>query len=90
MPKIIDIEPYENLGYRHLIKLNGGGIESATYTPVDEIKTVDAVPVLRCKDCENFDYEDGKYPGFGWCDKYDCEKCVNGFCDIGERKDELE
>lgn len=38
--------------------------------------------IVRCKDC--------KYGLTGldvWCDLYDCTKELNGFCDMGKRKD---
>lgn len=48
---------------------------------VELLPTVDAVPVVRCKDCK-------------WYGYYSCEMGVNnwmrdgnGFCDRGERKD---
>lgn len=51
---------------------------------IDAQPTIDAVPVVRCKDCKWFIYDDdvdyvcaqiGKYMGF------------NDFCSYGERKD---
>ena len=44
-------------------------------------KTVDAVPVVRCKDCRYYN-EDGEYCGnWGEC------RHPEHFCDEGERKD---
>ena len=51
---------------------------------IDMHKTVDAVPVIRCKDCKNFvDEEDQSYciDMAGQCDG-------NGFCAWAERKEE--
>lgn len=51
---------------------------------IDEMPTVDAVPVIRCKDCKNFvDEEDQSYciDMAGQCDG-------NGFCAWAERKEE--
>lgn len=45
--------------------------------------TVDAVQVVRCKDCEWFHLDDGGYCGQGQCC---CNE--NGFCSYGERKKE--
>lgn len=47
--------------------------------------TVDAVPVVRCKDCEY-----GKFisdtKGCVWCTCYEIHKSLNGFCEYGEWK----
>jgi hypothetical protein len=47
---------------------------------IKDAPTVDAVPVVRCKDCKFWDGD------FNWCDR----KCVrmqeNDFCSYGERK----
>ena len=55
---------------------------------IDEIATVDAVEVTRCKDCKWFD-NDGW--GYGNC----CRRNVdylrmsdNGFCSFGERRED--
>ena len=54
-------------------------------TEVDFAPTIDAVPVVRCKDCKykNFD-------GIGglWCGRHSMYiDDVEGFCSYGERKD---
>ena len=43
--------------------------------------TVDAVPVVRCKDCN--EYQDN----FHWCKLHDVEMQPLDFCSYGERKD---
>lgn len=69
--------------------------ETCLFTPndvldyIDSTCTVDAVPVVRCKDC--------KYGEFvPWCSKYSCRK-VEGFlnfhdfyCKDGIRKEDAE
>lgn len=73
---------------------------SATYaeciTMVEAMETIDAVPVVRCKDCKHYNkslYEDG-----GVCDLIDYimdgyyhgtfeEKKPDDFCSCGERTD---
>ncbi len=47
MARFVDIEPYDKLGYRHLIRLTGGSVETAVYTPVDEIPTVDIIEAAK-------------------------------------------
>lgn len=54
---------------------------------VDSINTVDAVPVVRCKDCE-YGYEDlsGLCCSHGPC--VDCNVPEDYFCAYGERRTE--
>ena len=66
---------------------------------LDHMDTVDAVPVVRCKDCKHFKSYgttslriDGKNIKAGWCHRrarYDEEYRMppDGFCSYGERKD---
>lgn len=52
---------------------------------LEEAPTIDAVPVVRCKDCKHRDAENGFCEGRGWPMQlvpYD------GFCDKGERSKE--
>ena len=53
----------------------------ATINSVAEMPTIDAVPVVRCKDCKHYD---GK-----WCLLFDMVNSDMGdwFCGYGERKD---
>lgn len=60
------------------------------------IPTVDAVPVVRCKDCRCFERQ-GEYNGgisYGYCYHWDYEQGGepnmadgNDFCSYGEKKD---
>lgn len=71
---------------------------------IDEAPTVDAVPVVRCKDCVAFEQK-GKYPAgmpeypdempYGYCYHWDYEEGMlpnevdgDDFCSYGERKEE--
>ena len=66
---------------------------------IEKAPTVDAVPVVRCKDCKHFkNYGktslliDGKNIKAGWCHRrarYDegYRMPPDGFCSYGERKD---
>lgn len=53
---------------------------------VREQSTIDAVPVVRCGECErrkkSADLTDSV-----WCKWYVCEMPKDGFCSYGERKD---
>lgn len=51
---------------------------------ISKTPTIDAVPVIRCKDCKKFVVEEGQaycLDMFGQCDE-------NGFCAWAERKEE--
>ena len=48
---------------------------------IDVAPTVNAVPVVRCKDCN--EYQDN----FHWCKLHDVEMQPLDFCSYGERKD---
>lgn len=53
---------------------------------VDKAPTVDAVPVVRCKDCRNsYDDIDGRICSYGPC--VDCPVPDDFFCSYGERRD---
>lgn len=56
-----------------------------TITDIDNAPTIDAVPVVRCKDCKHW-YNDGD--AITWCNlsKWACGG--NGFCLYAERKDD--
>ena len=50
---------------------------------VEDAPTVDAVPVVRCKDCIRFSPDDDVW---GWCTVSGKMRCKD-FCSYGERKD---
>lgn len=49
-------------------------------------KTIDAVPVCRCKDCKHYNTS-GCADGFGWCECMNLGVVDYHFCSYGERKD---
>ena len=51
-------------------------------------KPVDAVKVVRCKDCKY--HEDAHVTGFEHCCLYDLTMRYNDFCSYGERKEGAE
>ncbi len=61
----------------------------ATYTTEMELPTVDAVPVIRCKDCKHWDgyYCHHKGYGNGYANYSPPIKSGEGFCDWAERKE---
>lgn len=52
---------------------------------ISEAPTVDAVPVIRCKDCASS--EDYMQNGWRYCDYFSCTMRENSFCSYGIRKD---
>lgn len=60
-----------------------------TITDIDNAPTVDAVPVVRCKDCKHFK---SQTENTGVCDGGFCHAPVHvaviDFCSYGERKDD--
>ena len=66
------------------------GKTTATYEikDLDDVPTVDAVPVVRCKDCKycSIDrYADGNIPNYV-CIEMDCGVEADGFCSWGDRR----
>ena len=58
---------------------------------IDEAPTIDAEPVVRCKDCkymtEHYD-TDGNAP-YWTCSEWDSGTDYDGYCHYGERMDEV-
>ena len=52
-----------------------------------QIKPVDAVEVVRCKDCEFAKIEDG-FPRLRCCAIYNAAFPANGFCNLGVKKND--
>lgn len=49
---------------------------------VEVLPTIDAVPVVRCRDCNEYQQN------FHWCKLHDEEMQPNDFCSYGERREE--
>jgi len=72
------------------IKLPKGFFEEVYNVPkfyewLNEQPIIDAVPVVRCKDCKHRDAEDGLCKGRGWPMQLVPD---DGFCDKGERNED--
>ena len=52
---------------------------------LDAMPTVDAVPVVKCKECKH--HEVFKNGVNGWCNEHERPTDVTYFCADGERKD---
>lgn len=74
-----DISPaYEPDGYSHKLICE----------VLEEIPTVDAVPVVRCRDCEYLVNAVVNANGFLICGVSDMEITPEDFCSYGEREEE--
>lgn len=51
---------------------------------LDKFPTIDAVPVVRCRDCKY--HEDTHVTGFEHCCLYDLTMRYNDFCSYGKRE----
>ena len=51
---------------------------------IDEAPTVDAVPVVRCKDCKKWEYDENFS---GWCTEWRRRTLGDHFCSYGERRE---
>lgn len=66
---------------------SGGLFETDSSCMKDFLKalpTIDAVTVVRCKDCQKFDPDEIIAPETGTCWQYEVVKDFNGFCDYGK------
>ena len=69
--------------------------EWQSWHPLDEVDaviakapSVDAVPVVRCKDCVFYQpYIQEMYKGKGDCEEHDAMVCDNDFCSYGAKMD---
>ena len=53
---------------------------------IEDAPTVDAVPVVRCKDCENISPSVTPLKETVWCREFRAYMPCDGFCSYGERK----
>lgn len=56
---------------------------------IEDAKSADVVPVVRCKDCKHCEYASNRIPTEqAWvCYKWGVEVEQDGFCAVGERQD---
>lgn len=95
LPKLLDAEYKQTMklireGEKHLDTLAEGFTE-ASHIAKYIAPTVDAVPVVRCRDCKHLRPEVDAYTqetvGY-WCAELDIGSVdVDGFCNRGERKE---
>lgn len=92
MGRLIDAERRQRIleGFaRHLMEAGKVEAAEAVHTLIKGLKlepTVDAVPVVRCKDCVSYNTK-GCASGFGWCEGYDRGMMDYDFCSHGAKMD---
>lgn len=71
------------------VMIVGHKTASDVYDVVDSMPTVDAVPVVRCKDCKKY-IPCQKLPigTSKWCDMFDRATCEMNYCGWGERRED--
>lgn len=64
-------------------------VDMAGYSVWNRRAKPDAAPVVRCKECENYNTTGfpALNPGTGWCDKMDRGTHDDFYCSCGERKE---
>ena len=77
------IESYEEIDWET------GAYHDVIVNFIGEAPTIDAVPVVRCKDCRFYNTT-GCQTGFGWCESPVVSTGVydEWYCADGERKDD--
>ena len=88
MARLIDLVEREAvkdaIGFMNLHFL-GHGENKSLLDSINEVPSVDAVPVVRCKDCGAYN-TDGCAEGFGWCVCCDKGMMDNDYCSHGGRR----
>lgn len=80
MPRLIDAEELE-------LQFDVSDEDIIAKEIIRNAPTVDAVPVVRCRDCEHFVNATVNTNGFLICGVSDMEVAPEDFCSYGERKD---
>lgn len=70
--------------------MNEDPMRFVTEKEVKRMPTIDAVPVVRCRDCINWAGDPAKKPEYAGCWRYGAAHGIivheNGFCDKGMRR----
>ena len=87
--RLIDAEEMEKNGWtaERVVQVDSHTMEWQKKKPTD-FSTIDAVPVIRCKDCRFYRFYDGTF-GKGWmCFENNTARHGDDYCSRGERKDD--
>lgn len=61
--------------------------KSSFFDEIDRTPTIDAVPVIRCKDCKWW-VERHPRLGIPWCRQTHLDREADGYCEMGKRREE--
>ena len=67
------------------VRFFGKDIMMVSTSEIDDAPTIDAVQVVRCKDCKHYIVE-GITTQYGWCHEYKHSVDEDDYCSYGERK----
>ena len=82
----VDESKHDNPHPQGMIRVNHRTEHDHFLRMILDAPTVDAVEVVRCKNCESYDIS-GCYEGFGWCFLHDKGKTDNDYCSCGAKMD---
>lgn len=74
--------------YEHCLETHDYCGDSVAYdirSNIQGLPTADVVPVVRCKDCENYNIF-GCADGFGWCESFHNGVTDEHYCSHGKRR----
>lgn len=65
--------------------INAVGLTTWAGSRISRLHAIDAVPVVRCKDCRFHEHEE---PGMAWCPNVvGAWMTEEGYCSMGERRE---
>ena len=68
------------------VRFFGKDIMMIPTAEIDDAPTIDAVEVVRCRDCKHYIVE-GITTQYGWCHEYKHSVNEDDFCSYGERRE---
>lgn len=95
--RLIDADDFQRL-YEHNLDI-GNYFGTAADDALEACPTIDAEPVVRCKDCKHYDYinrfnsKTGKFRKVGSCKRiywFYAGMSKGDFCSYGERKEDVD
>ena len=84
--RLIDAEVFEDLFHKQM-ELGASGFEAAE-DALHDTPTVDAVQVVRCKDCANIDPAVRLPDGMFYCNEWSSTTRGHWYCCRGEKEEE--
>ena len=82
MPRLIDAEKL----MKTIMSLESWNVPDFVYESINNAPTVDAEPVVRCKDCKHYKEFEGEMEC--WARPMMFPREPNDFCSMGERRED--